>query len=134
MEEIMTINVRTFEPCIVEGRGARVVMIPFSAETRGELFCGKTRENGTDTQHILPDGGIRLSARYILFGKDALGNDCRVFIENNGSSLTDCIPEIRTDSPALSFLEDAVLSSSAEPCPGGVTVRIFAENANIKEQ
>lgn len=125
MRPIMTINVTTYEAQTVEGGNAKIVMIPFSAETDGALFRGRTTENGTDTQRILPDGTLTLSARYMLSGKDASGNDCRIFIENSGTSLDSCKPVLCTDSPELTFLETADLSSVVEPCPGGVTVTIF---------
>ena len=124
MRHIMTINVRTYDAQAVEGKGAKIVMIPFSAETDSELFRGRTLENGVDTQRIFPDGTLILSARYMLAGKDAAGNDCRVFIENTGTSLDNFKPVIFTDSPELAFLESAELSASVEPCPGGVTVTI----------
>jgi len=127
LRQIMTINVRTYEARTVSGKNGTIVMIPFSAHTQGELFTGSTPENGYDTQRITPDGKLRLSARYMLVGKDAAGNPCSVFIENNGSSLDSCKPEIHTDSPELVFLETADLSARVEPCADGVTVKIFCE-------
>lgn len=125
MELLMVINVKTYDIQTVEGTYDKVVMIPFSAETDGELFRGKTIENGVDTQHISPDGSVTLSARYMLVGRDRKGNECRVFIENCGDALDNCRPNIVTDSPELSFLETEELVSMVEPCEGGVTVRIF---------
>lgn len=125
MEPVMTINVTTYEARSVAGAGRTVVMIPFSAATEGELFTGCTTENGCDTQNVFPDGSMRLSARYMLSGKDRDGNDCRVFIENNGDSLDNCTPVIFTDSPVLAFLQDAKLRANVECVQGGVTVRIY---------
>ena len=126
MKQIMEINVTIFQPRTVEGSTGKAVMIPFSAENHGELFCGCTREEGVDTQRILPDGSMTLSARYILYGRDADGRECSLFIENNGTSLENCTPKVITDSPALGFLETTPLSAKVEPCENGVVVRIFA--------
>ncbi len=127
MTLVMTINVRTRDAVVVDGRSKKAVMIPFTAEAVGPLFFGKTPEPGCDTQYVYPDGRMCLSARYILVGKDAGGNDCRVFIENNGSSLDNCTPVILTDSPELVYLEDVPLHSAVECVSDGVVVRIFTK-------
>ena len=123
-EVIMTINVRTFEAQSLESDNSKVVMIPFEAEATGEYFCGKTVENGVDTQ-ITTKNGFSLSARYMLEGTDSSGKKCRVFIENNGTSLENCRPEIHTDSEALAFLEEAELSANICCVENGVIVQIL---------
>ena len=94
---IMTINVTTYEAQVLDGQASRVVMIPFSAIASGEYFAGKTVAKGVDTQ-ITTKNGFYLSARYMLEGTDFSGKKCRLFIENNGTSLENCKPEIHTDS------------------------------------
>ncbi len=123
-ELIMTINVTTYEAQGLEGQASRVVMIPFSAEATGKYFSGRTVANGVDTQ-ISANGGFSLSARYMLEGTDLSGNRCRVFIENNGTSLDDCRPRIFTDSSELAFLESAELTAKVECVENGVIVSIF---------
>ena len=125
MKLIMEIKVTLFPAEIVEGECEKIVMIPFSAETEGELFSGKTLINGIDTQHIFPDGSMRLSARYVLHGKDSAGDQCSIFIENSGASPESCTPVICTDSPKLRFLESTPLSSKVETSDENVIVRIF---------
>lgn len=123
-ELIMTINVTTYEAQCLEGKDSRVVMIPFSAEATGKYFSGRTVTDGVDTQ-ISANGGFSLSARYMLEGTDLSGNRCRVFIENNGTSLDDCRPRIFTDSSELAFLESAELTAKVECVGNGVVVSIF---------
>ena len=123
-ELIMTINVTTYEAQTLVGRYSRIVMIPFSAEATGKYFNGKTITNGVDTQITTKDG-FSLSARYMLEGTDHIGNKCRLFIENNGTSLDDCKPKIHTDSEALAFLENAELAAKVECVENGVVVSIF---------
>jgi hypothetical protein len=127
MTLVMTINVKTRDALVVDGKAKKAVMIPFTAKAVGPLFFGEAPEPGCDTQYVYPDGSMRLSARYILVGKDASGNACRVFIENNGSALDNCTPVILTDSPDLAYLEAAPLHSTVECVPDGVVVRIFTE-------
>ena len=123
---ILTVNVATCPAQGVEGSLAGDVMIPFSAEEIGDYFTGRTVFNGTDTQ-IAKDGKFSLSARYLLEGTDCAGVQCRLFIENVGTSLDRCTPTVITDSRELAFLETASLSSTVECTENGVIVRIFAE-------
>lgn len=127
-ELIVTINVETYEPQVLDGRLSKVVMIPFSCEATGKYFNGKTVENGVDTQITATDG-FSLSARYMLEGTDRCGKNCRMFIENNGTSLDNCIPKIHTDSEELAFLESAKLTATVECVKNGVVVRIYMHTA-----
>ncbi|MCI7349164.1 MAG: hypothetical protein MSH60_00235 [Ruminococcus sp.] len=123
-ELIVTINVTTYEAQVLDGNNTKVVMIPFSAEAVGEYFKGKTVENGVDTQIISADS-FSLSARYMLEGVDRSGEKCRLFIENNGTSLYNCVPKIFTDSTELDFLENARLKADVECVENGVIVKIY---------
>ena len=63
---------------------AEVVMIPFKGSVDCELFKGIVEPCGVDTQ-IRNAACIRhMSARYMLTGKDQAGQDCHIYIENNG--------------------------------------------------
>ena len=121
---IVTINVTTYEAQTLESENSKVVMIPFSCKAEGEYFNGKTVANGVDTQ-ITTDKGFFLSARYMLEGTDRSGEKCRLFIENNGTSLDSCVPKIYTDSKDLAFLEAAKLTAAVECVENGVIVRIY---------
>lgn len=123
-ELIMTINVTTYEAQALDGPRSKVVMIPFSAVASGEYFNGRTVADGVDTQVTTADG-FTLSARYMLEGTDRSGRKCRLFIQNNGTSLEDCRPRIYTDSDDLVFLEDAELTAGVECVKNGVVVSIF---------
>lgn len=123
-EEILTITVTTYEAEMLEGKASRVVMIPFSAVASGGYFTGKTVTNGVDTQ-VTTKNGFSLSARYMLEGIDKSGRKCRLFIENNGTSLENCKPRIYTDSEELAFLENAELTAKVECVEKGVIIRIY---------
>lgn len=122
---IIIINVTTYDVQILEGTEASVIMIPFSAETVGEYFTGHTICNSVDTQIKKKDGSFSLSARYMMEGTDGSGNKCRLFIENNGTSMDDCKPKIYTDSAELSFLEKSELSATVDCEKNGVIIRIY---------
>ena len=63
---------------------AEVVMIPFKGSVDCELIKGIVEPCGVDTQ-IRNAASIRhMSARYMLTGKDQAGQDCHIYIENNG--------------------------------------------------
>ena len=123
-EMLMEIHVTILEAVDVEGALQKVVMIPFTAEAKGPYFTGKVIGPGVDTQRIGPDGKAHLSARYMLEGKDATGNACRVFVENQGVWGDGFIPTIVTDSPLLAEWQTVPLRATVEEAPGGVLVRI----------
>lgn len=123
-ELIVTIKVTTYDAQILDGNNTKVVMIPFSAEAAGDYFTGRTVTNGVDTQIITSDS-FSLSARYMLEGVDKSGKSCRLFIENNGTSLDNCTPRIYTDSAVLAFLENARLKADVTCIENGVIVKIY---------
>ena len=126
-EPFLIISVECGEAYSVCGSTQDVVMIPFTGTCDGPYFSGKTLGIGVDTQRIPKGGNAFLSARYMLEGTDFTGQNCRIFIENQGIDLSDCKPTIITDSKALSELETASLRADVEPKEGGVVVRIFRE-------
>ena len=66
-----------------------------------------------------------VGVRYMLEGIDQNGKKCRLFIENDGTSLDNCIPKIYTDREKLAFLESAKLTADVECVENGVFVRIY---------
>ena len=109
----------------VKGKLQDICMLSFTGEARGRYFNGKVIGTGIDTQNISKDERMILSARYMLEGKDIDGKDCRCFIENNGSFDDGFIPEIVTDSPALSKYEGTELKAEIKTKENGVIVSIF---------
>ena len=68
----------------INWENAEVVMILFKGSVDCELFKGIVEPCGVDTQ-IRNAACIRhMSARYMLTGKDQAGQDCHIYIENNG--------------------------------------------------
>ncbi|MDE5588402.1 MAG: hypothetical protein K2J60_04565 [Acetatifactor sp.] len=109
----------------VKGRLHDVYMLSFTGEVKGRYFNGKVIGTGVDTQYSSKDRPVLLSARYMLEGKDIDGNECRCFIENNGSFDDGFIPKIVTDSPALAEFEEAELKAEIVTKENGVIVSIF---------
>ena len=124
-ELLMKIRVRCEEPVSVTGANRKIVMIPFTGEAAGDLFNGQVIGTGVDTQKIDKDDRTFLSARYMLEGTDAMGNACRIFVENQGSFDTGLTPSIVTDSPLLAGWETAELYATAEGIPEGVLISIY---------
>ncbi|MCH5192433.1 MAG: DUF3237 family protein [Oscillospiraceae bacterium] len=109
----------------VKGKLHNICMLSFTGEAKGRYFNGRVIGTGVDTQNISKDGRMLLSARYMLEGKDIDGNECRCFIENNGSFDGGFTPELVTDSPALSEFEGVGLKAEIETKENGVIVSIF---------
>lgn len=85
-EELFTLHIEINEQTLLENlHGDSVVMISFTGTATGKYFTGKVLPGGVDTQIIGKDKERHtLSARYILEGKDFNGDDCKIYIENNG--------------------------------------------------
>ena len=68
----------------LEGEIGRVKMIPFKGSVTGPIFTGVVEPCGVDTQITNQNEVRHMSARYMLTGKDKAGEDCHIYIENNG--------------------------------------------------
>ncbi|MBQ2659003.1 MAG: DUF3237 family protein [Erysipelotrichaceae bacterium] len=84
-----------------------VSMIPFSGTIECEAFKGIVEPWGVNTQIVDQTNMRHLSARYVLTGKDCAGQDCHIYIENNGwmenrpSRQFKTVPTFLTDSKTL---------------------------------
>ncbi|MCR5581698.1 MAG: DUF3237 domain-containing protein [Pseudobutyrivibrio sp.] len=128
MHEELTITVELGEILDVKGFSGSARMINFTGYCRCDNFTGDIMPGGVDTQRDL-DGRFTLSARYMLKGVDRAGQECSIFIENNGEgdiSEGYTRPCILTDSEALKYLETASLKGTIEPWEKGVIIHIFS--------
>lgn len=85
-----------------------VKMIPFKGMVKGSIFNGIVEPCGVDTQVTNQNGVRHMSARYMLTGKDKDGQDCHIYVENEGWFTSDplpkpfkTVPSFITDSKAL---------------------------------
>lgn len=125
MKEILTILIMITSMANVNNGTDSVNMILFGGHAESGYFVGDVLPGGVDTQKFNQDGG-GLSARYILEGKDCEGQDCKIFIENNGKFGEEFTkPVVVTDSKALSFLNGAELKGKLDSSDGGLTIRIY---------
>lgn len=134
LEQVMVVHVRTEEAIhLNQENGDSVVMIPFSGYATGPWFEGEIEKGATDTQIISADRSKHsLSARYIMNGKDHLGDPCKLYIENNGNFyepnphyLFRTYPRIITSSAALKFLEQAIMVAEGTFTEKGLQIKIY---------
>lgn len=126
MELVMTVHVVLSKNInMIKGNKLSICMIPFTGTAEGPYFNGRIVGEGVDTQKIYPDGKMILSARYLLEGKDFCGNQCNLFIENNGEAFDKCTPFLVTDSTELQFLSEAELTAKVTSSEYGVEVNIY---------
>ena len=85
-EPILEVHVELDPAGIVEldSEIGHVTMIPFAGTVQGPLFQGIVEPCGVDTQVTNQSDVRHMSARYMLTGKDAYGQSCRIYVENNG--------------------------------------------------
>ena len=107
---IMTVHVVLDAEGIVgfENSYSRVKMLPFSGTVEGEIFNGIVAPCGVDTQVTNRVGVRNMSAKYMLIGKDKDGQDCHIFVDNEGYFTPDTkpgpfktVPTFITDSKCL---------------------------------
>ena len=125
MIKLFDVYVDIIDTVCVKGKFHDVCMLSFTGEVKGRYFNGKVLGTGVDTQYSSKDKDMFLSARYMLEGKDIDGNECRCFIENNGSFDNGFIPKIVTDSQSLAEFEGAELKAEITAKENGVIVSIF---------
>lgn len=125
MELLMEIEIRIKGSQFVAGHTRDVCMIEFGGTATGSYFNGEVIGTGVDTQKIEKSKEMVLSARYMLEGKDSAGNNCRIFIENNGSDFSNCKPTVYTDSSLLADWETSDLTAKVIPNDNGVLIQIY---------
>jgi len=123
----------------LKGLAGEVLMIPFGGIVEGDLFNGRVLPGGVDTQTVDQNGVRHMSARYMLEGIDKDGEQCRIYIDNNGWFSGEMvmpfktIPTFFTDSKALArYLHRNKFRTEGHPRQGGVTIKVF-EICNTSE-
>lgn len=128
-EEILRIYVQIEDSIQVHGNTKNINMIRFTGYAKSKYFQGKILPGGVDLQNQKHGEKNLLSARYIMEGKDEEGNECRIYIENNGyadeNGIIKTKPTVATDSKALSWLETASLEGSISSENGMVVIHIY---------
>ncbi|MBR3125504.1 MAG: hypothetical protein IKF42_08865 [Mogibacterium sp.] len=111
-----------------------VSFIPFTATVESDLFTGKTLPGACDVQVENPAGSRNMCAKYMFRGTDFEGNECHLFVENNGY-LAECMrndpffnayPYFMTDSPVLGeYMSQQRFRSEVQGREWGVEIRIY---------
>lgn len=111
-----------------------VSFIPFTATVESDLFCGKTLPGACDVQVENPAGSRNMCAKYMFKGTDSEGNECHIFVENNGylaevmrnDPFFHAYPRFMTDSPVLGpYLSQQRFRSEVQSRDWGVEIRIY---------
>ena len=124
---IVTLDVHITQALETRSPSGTARLVLFDGTAEGPFFRGRILPGGVDTQLEQPDGSGTLSARYMLEGVDLDGRPARVFIENRAvMGRSETVPTLRTDSPALAFLERLPLKGELRSEDGKLTIRILA--------
>ncbi len=105
----LSIKIEANGPAVnLKGIDGEVLMIPFKGYVKSQIFNGIVEPCGVDTQVVNMAGVRHMSARYMLTGKDHTGEDCHIYVENNGwfddatkTMPFHTVPTFLTDSKAL---------------------------------
>ena len=120
-------------PIHFKGETAEIDIIPFKGTADCDLFHGIVEPCGVDTQIVNAVHVRHMSARYVLSGKDREGNDCHIFVENNGwfddmnkSMPFHTIPTFYTDSPVLApLLHSSRFTGEGIELEDGLHIRFY---------
>ena len=78
---VMDIKIEANGPAVhMDGKNAEVLMIPFRGSVKSDIFNGVVEPCGVDTQVVNAAHVRHMSARYMLTGRDADGNDCHIYV------------------------------------------------------
>lgn len=128
-EEILRIYVQIEDSIQVHGSTRNINMIRFTGYAKSKYFQGRILPGAIDLQCEKRGEKNLLSARYVMEGKDEEGNECRIYIENNGyadeNGMIRTKPTVVTDSKALSWLETASLEGNISSENGMVVIHIY---------
>ena len=132
MKEILRLHIELDSFNHVESSKGKITFIRFHGDAKSEYFEGIVAPGGVDTQLHAPGEYNKLSARYILEGKDYTGSACKIYIENNGVDKSDgtpmeTVPVIYTDSPNLKWMEDSSLSGQVCFEEGELIIHLYAD-------
>ena len=120
-------------PLHFQGSTAEIDIIPFKGTVDCDLFHGIVEPFGVDTQIVNAVHVRHMSARYVLTGRDAEGNDCHIYVENNGwfddlhkTMPFHTIPTFYTDSPALAdILHKCTYTGEGTELEDGLHIRFY---------
>lgn len=116
-----------------ESEIGHVKMIPFTGTVDCENFHGVLAPCGVDTQVTNQNEVRHMSARYMLIGQDADGQDCHIYVENN-AWFTDgnrpkpfhTVPTFITDSKRLApYLHRNQFVGEGERDERGLWIRFY---------
>ncbi len=127
-KELFEIHIQITREITSKDDDTTIVRVYFTGNCNSPLFHGKIEQEGCDTQKYYPDGSCNIRAEYTLVGMDSENDACCLYIVNQkkGNAWK---PSIRTDSKALSWLNDCTFTAELEHYTGGLTVRIFLDDA-----
>lgn len=118
----------------MEGPYGCVTIIPFTGKVESELFTGEILPGAADVQVETHDRVRNMCAKYMFKGKDQEGNDCKLFVENNGylqpvnrqDSHLNAVPRFLTDSEVLGkYLCQERFRSEVQAMDWGLEIRIY---------
>ena len=135
-KEIFSVNVSETRIESVEGSTCKVDMHYFNGEASGEYFNGNVYKESSNVRKTYRDGRVTSCARYILKGKDDAGNECMIFIQDDGvmnDGVTVTKPLILTDSKSLEWIEKADIQGRIVADENGDTVIKYMWNESNEE-
>lgn len=136
--KVMSVTVNDKDLYSVHGSTCDVDMQYFEGSVSGDYFNGDISGQGTNVTKTYKEGDkVKYCARYIVKGTDEAGNNCNIFIEDNGTKEDSGDlagkPIIITDSKELAWIETAdIMSRVTDNGDGEKVIDILWNESNTE--
>ncbi len=123
--EILTIDVQLTGKSVTMKGKESILRLPFTGSADSAWFSGTILPGAADVQRRNGLAPIEFAASYEIAGRDYTGTDAKVSIVNRSVKGGDWQPTVRTDSDALSFLNETPAECLFEGRKGGPVIHIY---------
>lgn len=123
--EVLNIDVTLLGRRMIRNGFETKVALPFEGKAQSPYFEGSILPGASDTKEWGGTQQVKRCENYILDGIDYTGTRCQIQVKNTSQGRKQAA-RFRTDSPALSFLNEGEQITRQDKRPQGPVIRVYA--------
>ena len=123
-KEVLTVDVNLTGRKIERKGSKSIITLPFNGKASSPYFHGEIQDGAADVQEWAFLKMLKACADYRIKGKDFEGKDCEIHVVNSNDG-EKWKPVLKTDSEALSYLNEADCETILENRKKGPIVHIY---------